>query len=215
MGRFQHIGLVDRAKFPVPHHRGFKTYACNSAHLILIIGHDVITFAFAIRCLAHALFTEIDVAVKFADNDHIDLARNLGAERAGIGKFGKQFCRAKVGKQRQFLAKSQNGLLRPQMPFKVVAVWIAHRPEQYGIGTARQFERRRRQRVAGCLIRRTANRSFVEHQPVNRQRIEHATRLSDNFGTDPVSGQQGDEHMNLPIGRVTLNLFQGLTFIGR
>ena len=71
--RFKHIGLVHRAEFPAPCHRGIKADAGDAANLILIVRHDIIAFALAVGGFAHTLFAEIDIAIEFADDDHINL----------------------------------------------------------------------------------------------------------------------------------------------
>ena len=103
---FKDIGLIDRAQLLAAGHCGFETDARNAADFILIIRHDVIAFPLAINGLAHALFTEIDVTVQFADNHHVDLTRNFRAQRRGIGQFGEQRRRTKVGEKLQLLAQA-------------------------------------------------------------------------------------------------------------
>ena len=130
LARFQHIGFINRAQLFAARHRGFKTDTGDAAHLILIIGHDVIAFALSIRRRPHAFFAKIDVAIQFADDDHINLASNLWTQRRCVGQFGKQGCGAQIGKQRQFLAQAKDCLFGPQVPVQIIAVRITHRAKQ-------------------------------------------------------------------------------------
>ena len=184
--RLKHIGLVHRAEFLAARHGGFKTDAGDAAHLILIIRHDVIAFPLAIGGFAHAFFPEINVAVQFADDDHVDLCGHLRPKRTCVGKLGKQGGWAQVGEQGQFLTQAQDCLFRAQMAFQRVAIGVAHGAKQYRVGPLGEGKRIRRQRMACCFIGRTADKRFFKRQPIYAQRIQHAPCFGNDFGTNSV-----------------------------
>ena len=186
--RLKHIGLVHRAEFLAARHGGFKTDAGDAAHLILIIRHDVIAFPLAIGGFAHAFFPKIDVAVQFADDDHVDLCGHLWPKRTCVGKLGKQGSWAQVGEQSQFLAQAQDRLFRAQMAFQRVAIGVAHGAKQNRVGALGEGQRIRRQRMARRLIGRTTDERFFKRQSIYAQRIQHAPSFGNDFRADSVPG---------------------------
>ena len=164
----------------------------DAGDLVLVVRHDVVPLTAAGRGGAHALLAEIDVAVEFADDHHVDLRSDLRPQRGGVGQFGEQLGRAQIGEQREFAAQAKDRLFGAQMALKAVAAGIAHRTEQDRVRTPREIERRRRQRMAALAVRGAADRGLFEGQAAACG-IEHAYGFGDDFGTNPVSGQQCDQ----------------------
>ena len=113
-------------------------------------------------------------------------------------QFREDLGRAKVGEEAQFLAQAQYRLFRAKMAFQRVAVGIADRAEQDGVGALGRVERFGRQRMADRLIGCAADEAVFKGEAGNRQRIQHALCLSDDFRADAVSGEQGDQHGETP-----------------
>ena len=74
------------------------------------------------------------------------------------------------------------------MPFQRIAIGVAHRAKQYRVSALCKVQRFGGQRMAGRLIGRAANQCFFEGQSVNRQRVQYAPCLGDDFGTNSVPG---------------------------
>ncbi len=85
----------------------------NLAHLLFIIGHDVIAFAQPLGRLAHALFTKIDVAIGLAHDQQVDGARHLLLQGRRVRQLRKDLRGTQVGEQPQCLAQAKDRLLRP------------------------------------------------------------------------------------------------------
>ena len=93
----------------------------DAAHFVFGIGHHVPALTAAVRQGADALFAEIDIAVKLAHDQQVDLASHFGAQGGKAFQPLEHGGGAQVGEQAQFAAQAKDRLFRAQMPFKVIA----------------------------------------------------------------------------------------------
>ncbi len=144
------------------------------------------TFAQALLRDAPPLLAEIDIPGQLADDDEIDRAGDLRAERRGLLQAGEKFCRAQIGEELERLAQAEDRLFGTQRALEPVAVGIADRAEQDRVGTCGERQRLGRQRMAGGAIGGTADQTVLERQP-EIERLQHAPRFDRHFGTDSVA----------------------------
>ena len=192
---FEDIGLVDRAELAAPGARGLEADPGDARHLVLVVGHDVIALAPAGGGLAHALLAEIDVAVGLADDHQVDLGGDLGAQGGGVGELLEQAGRAQIGEQLELLAQAQDRLLGAQGPIEAVAIGMADRAEQDRVGAPGDLEGGGGERVAFGDIGGLADQPDLIFERVAADDFEHAHRFGDDFRTDAVSGEQGNQHI--------------------
>ncbi len=191
----QHIGLVDRAEPLAAATRRLESDDGDARDLVLVITHRVEAFTTTgLGGAAPARLAEIDIPGQLADDQQIDVARDLGAQRGGADQLGKQLRGPQIGEQTELLAQPQDRLFGSQVTLQPVTGGIAHRAEQHRAGPLRQIERRGRQRMPLRPPAGRPHRRFLVGQHGPAGRIEHPPRLGHDFGSDPVSGQQRDQH---------------------
>ncbi len=148
---------------------------------------------------AHTLLAEVDVAVQLAHDQQVDLAGDFGTQGGQVFKACEDLRRTQVRKEAKFLAQAQDGLLRAQMAFQVVAGEIAHGAEQDRLGRARDVQRFGGKRMAMLVVGRAADVALDQLQARKVELLEHPHRLLGDLGTDPVSCKNRDAHVVLRL----------------
>ena len=132
----------------------------DAAHLVLGIGHEVEALAATVVQCAARLLAKIHVAIEFAQDQQVNVARNFGAQGGERFEAGKHPRGAQVREQAERLAQAEDRLFGSQVPLEAVIASIAHRAEQDGIGGPCHF-----QRLIGAAGARGAHRRCRLRRP--------------------------------------------------
>ena len=167
----------------------------NAAHLVFKVDHIVESHTLIVTNFAPGRLSEIYVAGKFAHNEHIQaVSGQLRTQGAGGGQFRIQYGRSKIGVQTKFFTNAQKtglgAVVRQIIPFGA-----AHRAQKHGIGLAAGVDGFRRQRIAGGVNSRAADKGFLPGKSMaelSSHNVQHVQGLDRYFRTDAVAGQNAD-----------------------
>ena len=195
---FEHVVLVDAGQALAALLRRLERGVRDALHLGAAVAHGVKAFFGAGkqtigRAAAAPRLAKIHIAGKLADDQDIQSGNQLGLEAGSAYQFLVADGRSEVGVQAQRLAQTQNRLLGAQVALQHIVLPVAHGAKQHRVGFFSERQCGGRQRVAVFFVGRAAHvgRFHFKRQP---QRTQHLDRFGHDFGTDAVTGEDGDFH---------------------
>ena len=167
----------------------------DAADLRLGIAHGVEALALAgVGRSDAARLAEVDVAGQLAQDQEVEAGDDLGPQGRGAGKLGVDRGRTEVREEPELLAQPQERLFRALRPGQLFVLRPADSAEQDRAGAPGERERCLRQRVAGGVVGRAADRRLgeLERETVAGKCAQHPHRLRDDLGADAVAGENRD-----------------------
>lgn len=129
---------------------------------------------------------EIEIAVQFAQNNHIEAGYDLWPKGRGLDELGKENCRPDIGVKRQLLAQAQKAIPRTLLQRQHFFAGAARSAEKNCICPSRKIERGGRQGLACGGDSRDADGRVDEVDGVSQGRREHFDRFARDFLADAV-----------------------------
>ncbi len=145
-----------------------------------------------------ARLAEIDVAGELADDQDVQPRDDFGLERRGLHQSGKDPRRTQVGEQAQLLAQAA-AAPAPGAARAAACRTASRRRRRTASASASPGQRQgaARQRVAAGVIGGAAHVGLfgLDLQAGRSSARSTLTRLGDDFGADPVTGQYRNLHV--------------------
>ena len=153
-----------------------------------------------------ARLAKVNIAGQLADDENVQTRHQFRLQAGRSGEFWITNRRAKVGKQTQAFAQTQNRLFRPQTPLQGVVFPVTDCAKQHRVRPLRHIQSAFGQRMAmGCISCAANQRGFGFKRQI--QRIQDFDSLGHNFRADAVAGKDCNVHRDSVVKiKVAINL---------